>query len=198
MPEEKGITQGELFSRFNRAQRSHSLKQRFKPKLPGKVAFSYENLVFISILSIMTLVLSFSLGVEHGKKWSTEVQLASQESLVIADNAAEEVDEASSKPVEITPPVRAETPASQPAESESPKRFDHPYTIQLITFNRKETAEKELGQLKINGYEPFISTRNDYYEVCVGQYPDSNSAKPVLTRLKQSKWYHDAFVRKLK
>jgi len=198
MADDPEVLQGELFSRFSGSGKQRSVRQRFKLRTLGKISIvmPYENLVFLTIIFIMTLVLSFSLGVEHGKGWTARADSTMGEPEILV-----EIPESTQEPA---PPQQKEgpqqkevpsKPVSAPAKAPTP---DRGYTIQLITFNSKDSAQEELDELKENGYEPFLNARGDYFEICVGQYPDTKSAKPLLAKFRESKSYHDAFLKNLR
>ena len=84
--------QAELFSGFAGSSRQRSFDKKIRPKTRGKVTLvlPYENLVFLIIVLIMAFMLSFSLGVEHGKDWANRAPIAFEEPVILAESASEE------------------------------------------------------------------------------------------------------------
>jgi len=68
------------------------------------------------------------------------------------------------------------------------------YTIQVIAYRSKKSAQKELMQLTRKGYKPFIVVGGDYYQICVGEYTSQKEAQIDFDELK--KQYKDGFIRK--
>ena len=191
--------QGELFTRFSGPHKQLPFKSKFKLKTRGKVTLvlPYENLVFLIIILIMTFVLSFSLGVEHGKHWANRPGSAFDEPEILAESTSPE--QVAAPEGDLKAPQESQAGEVPRDEAQPPASPTHEpfYTIQLITFRQKDTALKELDRLRTSGHEPFISNRQGLYEICVGKYGSAQSAKPVLAQFRQSKWYHDAFLRNL-
>lgn len=69
------------------------------------------------------------------------------------------------------------------------------YTIQLVTYKARSTAEKEAGLLRKSGYSVVILSRSGYNVLCAGTFSTKESAQPVLAQLKQR--YNDCHVRRL-
>jgi len=174
--------QGELFNEFK--IRDNSIKQitknimhRRRPHL--HIFYVYlEQAVTIALLVIMGLIVSFALGVERGKKY------------MIID--LREVQ----KPA---PVVSSETVQEPPKEDFKMEKADKaidiskPYTIQLISYKKRELAEDKVEELKKVGLEADILERNSWYQVIVGAYVDRKSAEADFKKF--SKIYKGCFLR---
>lgn len=141
---------------------------------------SYEKTLLALICIAAAGIISFSLGVEKGKKLSG----------LKADKAAA-LKPMPAKKQEITAsPVQLETRQAELAIEQK-----EGYTIQLASFKTKNFAEKEAAQLKKDGYTPIILTKGEYVVVCVGQFPEKETAKTMLSKFQ--KRYKGCYVRRL-
>ncbi|MBN3038833.1 MAG: SPOR domain-containing protein [Candidatus Omnitrophica bacterium] len=172
------------------ADYSCTSKKSRRPKLSlGKIALSlsYENIIILAIGMIMVLIVCYSLGVERGK----DLAQANIKGL-----------DASTQVTESETITKDEEKASQKEESEPliKKRkvkiaVTEPfYTIQVATFLKSSSVEKEVQRLKNKGYESFIVSKGKYTEICIGKYKHKNEAATDLKELKRL--YGDCFVRK--
>lgn len=69
------------------------------------------------------------------------------------------------------------------------------YTVQLVTYDNKELAEKELNRLKSQGYQGFIIPSGRFFQVCANYFDSKSTARPKLDQLKQTGRYPDAYIR---
>ena len=176
----------------------------------SSLTLSLENLVISSIGILMAVVLSFSMGVEKGKK----VVLSGSSIMPITIAAP-----ISSKPVtlpspQISPSNKIPDSLANPAKNALPEiaRQDNKvektpvvnkddetppsgYTIQVASFKKDEFAQKEADLLKKKGYNIFIVPKGKYSIVCVGSFPNKGDAKVTLNRLQKT--YKDPIVRRL-
>ena len=130
---------------------------------------NYEKTIFIILGLIITGIVSFALGVQRGR---------------LADKTQ------ISKPVKTVIAEQASTVKLQ----EEPRSAQN-YTIQIATYQTKTYAQKEADSLKKRGFAPLILPKGTYTIVCVGNFSDQKTAKPLLSELK--KRYQDCFMRRL-
>ena len=146
-----------------------------------------ENIVFLVIILMMSVVIAFALGVERGKRLIS----------VVPEAQIVEYKEESKEPDPVAGRVSLETkPEAEPGAAEKTimKENEPPYTIQLIAYKQKAAAEKEKNKLLNKQREAFIIPSGDWYQVCAGNYA---SVKDAESRLKEfSKDYKGCFVRK--
>ena len=69
------------------------------------------------------------------------------------------------------------------------------FTVQLVTYDDKVLAEKELTRLKSKGYEGFLIPSGRYYQVCANYFDDKSKARSHLEEFKQTGRYPDAYIR---
>ena len=157
---------------------------------------SYENIVFFSVIFIMLGVAVFALGVERGKKLALKdrillTDLIDNKKTARQDTVPESVD---------VPDIKDAQPYVPPAKiREEPKETvtvsdDKPYTVQLIAYKSEISANKEMEELKKEGYETFLIVRDGYYQICVGNFRNKEEAKSTIAAL--SKIYKDCFFRR--
>ena len=181
MPNPNAGYQEELFKEF--AQETPQRKKN--PFAIGvslaqrSFALSFEKLLFISMIAIISLVLVFAIGVERGKQLKIpipEVRLVT--------------------PLVIPPepePQRTETISSKPPVAAMPKETK-PYTLQIVTYRDKKSAEKTVSELRSKGYDSFVASKGNFLAICIGKYPSLEDASKIAKSFR--KQYPDCFVRK--
>ncbi len=191
-------TQQELFREFSREpkkpERFPGIQKAHKPIL---VSTSVEHVLLGAILLILAGCFVFFLGVLRGKS------LAGVSGVSAAPPVAQRP--AGPLPVRMqtvrvaapetasAPPAVSQTP--QPARATEARRDSgKPYTIQLVTYKKRDLAEKEVAALRRSGFYSAVIPSGDYYQVCVGQYAGMDDAKKDL-KLFGSR-YKDRFLRR--
>ena len=154
---------------------------------------TYEKIILMIMVFIVASVVSFSLGVENGKKIAalntdnspkTAVQIASP---LAPPPAVKPVQPHSSQTTVQTPKVT--TPAQKVKEQPLV------YTIQLASYQTKEHARDAAQALKKTGLTPVLTVKGKYTVLCVGKFTNKETAQVLLARLK--KQYQSCFLRRL-
>ena len=147
---------------------------------------SYEKTILIIICFIITGIVSFSLGVEKGKKVVTKIQMPAPNQII--------TDWQPYKPgVEKQfQPTREKQDITNPPKVKDSMQN---YTVQLASYQTKTYAEKEAAALKKQGLSPLVLSKGRYTVLCVGNFPNKEMAKSLISELK--KRYRDCFVRRL-
>jgi len=157
-----------------------------KPQDSGKRFFnyvrSYEKTIIVIIGFVLTGIISFSLGVEKGKRLSmlkpnNHFDLAITQSHVRA----------------VAPVVQQKNP--QPLPQQPAVLQKQGYVIQLGSFKTRSNAQREAESLKKKGFQPIFINKGDYILLCVGNFTKKEAAEPQLTELR--KLYQDCFLRRL-
>ncbi len=160
-----------------------------------KVTLNPEHIIIGLVFAIMLSLISFSLGVEKGKK-IVSVQ-TKDEKIVIKDDVATKKKEAEPQIKEVT--VKEEKPKliekKAPASIETKEINVDAYTIQVASFKKKSFAEKEAVRLQKYGYEIVILPKGEYVIVCVGNFQSKKEAESFSAKLK--KQYNDCIIRRL-
>lgn len=168
MEREKSI-QLELFSQEARRAQERS----DSPRHPLFYVRGYERVILTIISVLIAAVISFSLGVEKGKRI------------------------ASLKQVPVVEPAIIETKTKQDtAVTQQVERIEEPrYTIQLASYKTRSYAEREAEGLRKKGLSPLIVKKGDYMVLCVGKFSDKDNARPLLAELR--KRYQGCYIRGL-
>ena len=174
-------TQQELFTQFSsapkRAERFPALAKTQKPIL---ISTTLEQLLMVSIIFILLLCGVFFLGVLRGKSLR---QGLSSPKAVVSVLAPRSVAAAPSAPVSSAAPTAPAVPVAS---------TDKPYTIQIVTYRKKEYAEAELNTVRKMGFSGFIVQKGEYFLVYAGQYASKEEAKRDLSAFHAK--YKDSFL----
>jgi len=182
---------------FSESASATNQKTSFSNSFFGCVR-SYEKIIILSFCFIITGIISFSIGVEKGKRVALNRQDARFD---VANNV-----QPASKKLALTQELirtqnntplkqtQAPVPATQ-SENVKLQAKTGKYAIQLASYQSKVLAQKEADSLKKRGLMPFFFSKKGYTVLCVGGFTSKNSAQQMLTELKKK--YHDGFVRRL-
>ncbi|NQT47060.1 MAG: SPOR domain-containing protein [Candidatus Omnitrophica bacterium] len=199
MKKERGEYQPELFEGLSSSKKRSSLMSKIVSKRPFFVTLSFENIAFISVVMIMAIVISFSVGVERGKKLFVSIPegVDIQGEEVLATSISEQED--LSMDIEIAKDdkelVVGQVPKTALSERSVVVEAIKPYTIQLVAYRKLESAEKESKRLEKGGFDPFIIKEGNMIQICAGRYIDAKSASEDLKELKKT--YKDCYTRSI-
>ena len=168
--------QKELFNEFSKKKgRIEKIARKItKKQLKLYVTVSLENIVLFSIIAIMLIIVSFAFGVERGKKVQPDLVYEDIEPVKVAKEAVLEKEK-----TEVLP--------------EAPKK--KVYTVQLISYKKKERAEKEKKKLIKKGFEAFIVKSGNWHQICVGGYADIKEAEKAKKQFVSG--YKGCFIKKI-
>jgi len=155
-----------------------------------KVIVPIDALILISGIVIILCALSFSLGVNRGKKIS------------LANLNKEKTKETA----KLKPEQKAElaTPKAIREEALQPKLDSRDtdlmqetgkYRIQVASFLKEKSANQEAKRLKQKGYPVIILKKGKYVVVYVGNFESEEVAKNNMQALKKT--YKDCMLRRL-
>ena len=199
-------SQLELFSREQDSQRLV-----VRPVDSGLIDYIklYEKAILLIIGFVITGIMAFCFGVEKGKT-------------IAVSSSATRFDVAVQRVGDKTPAVftkkelsKLSTPENQgqdeifsikgqlknmPAKQEiilkqQPEQGKNAYTIQIASYQARESAEKEMAQLRKTGFSPLVIKKSGYNVVCVGTFNNKEKAKSLLSQLKSK--YRDCYIRRL-
>ncbi|MFA5311167.1 MAG: SPOR domain-containing protein [Candidatus Omnitrophota bacterium] len=144
----------------------------------SKYIWGYEKAILIIIAILVTGIISFSMGVERGRRVSINQPLRAQ-SLVVSPEVAQAqvIAEAEKEPAPIIV-----TPGSG-------------YTVQVASFKTNSYAQKEVGLLKKRGYKAVTLNKGEHIILCVGNFPEKEEAQALLSELRR--YYKDCRIRRL-
>jgi hypothetical protein len=150
---------------------------------------SHEKTLLLIIGFFMAAVISFSLGVERGKRIvSLQDAAPKAEAAVTASSTA--------APARATalPPVSSVVPLAKAAPAQHAS-IAYGYTIQLASFSTKAGALKEAQNLTRKGFSPLVMAKGRYTVLCVGNFSDKNTAELMLAKFQKT--YKGCMVRRL-
>ncbi|MFA5087455.1 MAG: SPOR domain-containing protein [Candidatus Omnitrophota bacterium] len=169
------------------------------------LSLSLDKVLLMIVATLMLMVLSFSLGIERGKR-AVPARMRSAE----IDEKAVATSEAINIPVKETveegQPASVETfhndPVIMKASIQPPENLKSVteslggmYTVQVASFKKEESAQGEAKRLKKRGYEIFVLWKGNHSVVCVGKFSNKEKAKVFSGKLKKE--YKDCLVRRL-
>jgi len=140
----------------------------------------YEKTILIIIGFMVIGIISFSLGVEKGKR--TELLKVNSR-----------LDMAVQRPA--LPAPKQEVQQKQKADDASAEEDYDSYTIQVASYKSRAVAQREAEFLKKKGVSTIVLSKGTYTILCVGRFSDKQKAKIFLVELKKK--YRDCFIRRL-
>ena len=174
---------------------------------PGRPSFlfqvnRFQSVIFFLIGFIVTGTSFFCLGVEHGKRLASlrpkadfDLALVQRRSAVRVVAAPQAVIapamQPSSRRMEPAAPVVAPV-AVAPQESRIALAG---FTIQIGTYQMSDAAQREKDKLVKKGFSPVVMKKGAYNIVCVGTFADKETARSLLSKLRQN--YRDCYIRRL-
>ena len=197
------MVQGELFRDESSISGLGSLDRARKSFLSRhQLTLTYDKLLLVLIAWVIVFALTYSFGVEHGKR-TVEKSL---ESLLPAhtDTVSLTV-EPKTPPSEASPNEETIILVNQePAADAEPAPRPFPvadlakegsYTVQLVTYADEKQAVREIDHLKTKGHEVFVIPSGHYYQVCANYFDDKVKARNFLKQFSELGRYPDAYVR---
>jgi len=182
--------QQEFFKEFKGPKSGiDKLREKYIPPKWPFITISIENLVFVAISIIMIIVLSFSLGVERGKRFGNT-------KIILPERNYAAIEKKISKPVSLKDNLDNTEAAEIKQEQGVIRDKTARYTIQIVAYRDKGTAEKKVSSLREEKRSAFIIPENGLFQVCVGRYRTLKETKAGMKNL-QSK-YSDCFARSIK
>jgi hypothetical protein len=152
---------------------------------------AYEKKIILGIGIVVTGLICFSIGVEKGKRivYLKNTQAPEDKAAVTAA-----VNTLQAKRFEPLPIVSVNTVSAQNTK----KAVEYGaagYTIQLASYKTKAFAQKEAELLKKKGFSPQVISKGNYTILCVGKFPDKQTAQSLLVQL--TKRYQGCHLRRL-
>jgi len=174
-----------------------------------EIVLALDKFYLFLVFFIITLVISFSLGIEKGKKINLasketkdvghqrfiERTLPEQQHLKENNNVNQKVEaigEETPAKESILPKEEIKKDEPKPVKIEKPQIL---YSIQVASYSRKDIAVAESNKLKKQGFNPIILEKGKYLALCVGKFKTKDDAKGQVITLKNR--YTDCFIRKL-
>jgi len=164
-------------------------KDEYRPKFFTFIRL-HEKAISITIIFFITWLISFSLGVERGKRLASVTTQIEPENLRTKQTLMTERLKDKAGQILLTDHF-----SDGKLEDKEEKKEISKYTIQVATFKTKVYAQKEADRLKKKGLKTLIIPKGNYICVCVGNFSEKQEAKLTLNQLKKN--YQDCFIRRL-
>ncbi|MFA5060463.1 MAG: SPOR domain-containing protein [Candidatus Omnitrophota bacterium] len=213
-------SQFELFP----ASAGHTEKEEKPRYFFSSLTLSLENVAVVGIFVLLSVIVSFSFGVERGKRIAVATPKSIKEipAPTPAVNSKNVFSPSDNKVITMNtkavttkqlvvnktalPIVAAQNKNQQIAKLlpavNSPavarqdiKLSSGAYTIQVASYKKIEVARREAGRLTGKGHDIFVLPKGNYAIICVGKFSNEGQAKALLSKLRQT--YKDCLVRRL-
>ena len=144
-------------------------KGKYRPNFFGFIRLYEKAILLVIVIFIISLV-SFSAGLEKGKRLKLQAQPKNEQII-------------------ITSPLPG-------LEKKLKNKEDiAEFTIQVATFKTQAYAQKEAKRLEKKGLSALIIPRGKYVCVSVGRFSRKKEASLTLSQLRKT--YHDCYIRRL-
>ncbi|MFA5145200.1 MAG: SPOR domain-containing protein [Candidatus Omnitrophota bacterium] len=154
--------------------------------------WNYEKAILLIIALITTSIISFSLGVEKGKR----LAMSSNSRLDLALTAIPQPQPSNTLSQKITVPLPAAIAVKKEEGVKQPALFEKQgYVIQLASYKTITHAQKEAELLKKKGFSALVLPKGSYTVLYVGNFSNRETAQSMLSELK--KRYNDCYIRRL-
>lgn len=202
------MVQGELFREDSNYEAPAGISQSFLSRY--KLTLQLDKVLLLSIAMIFAFTLSHTFGVERGKRLMekkfeamipTQIQTFPQHDPMNDPNEIVEsetvlmVDKPLPTPKQLLSPEGPTGPPNPVTPTLNELKKLGNFTVQLVTYDNKALAEKEIARLKSKGYEGFIIPSGRFFQVCANYFDNKSKARSSLEEIKQTGRYPDAYVR---
>lgn len=160
---------------FTQTKDASNLKKRIFDRSFLAYIWDYEKTILIIISIALVSIISFSLGVEKGKRLTILKNSPGPKN--IPGGVVEEKEETVKQPV-----------FGVPTEKEN-------YIIRLASYKTKTYAQREVELLKKRGLSPLVLSKGGYIVLCVGNISNKQTARSLLSELR--KRYRDCYITRL-
>ncbi|MDP8289519.1 MAG: SPOR domain-containing protein [Candidatus Susulua stagnicola] len=140
-----------------------------------RIILPLDTLILLGVIVILLFTLSFSMGVEKGKK----VILGGEKTTKKTVNSTQ-IEEAATT---IDKKIEKNTNIIQKLK-ETVEEKDR-YHVQVASFKGENSALKEVKSLESNGYPVTVMKKGDYVVIYVGGFENKGEAKTNFINLKK-------------
>ena len=167
------------------------------------ITLRLDQMIGVTLVFLVLFVLTFSWGVEKGKKTLRESQVLRPVSAAIpvsefSTNTASAVVKATSLNFagESIPKEVPITVAELPQPVAKVAKPDGKFTIQHVTYITQSAADREIQKLAKMGYSSFVIPSGKHRQVCIAAFQSRDEASQLLKKLRaQGLVSGDAYVR---
>lgn len=159
---------------------------------------AYEKSILMIICFVITAIISFSLGVEKGRKLASVDSFSERASLPVQKQQTTVIEENNQdSAADKKPLLYGDTATIVKKEQVGFKGRSSGYTIQLASYKTMAYAQKEGEFLKKKGLLPVFLTKGNYTVLCIGNFSSRDAAGSLLSELKKQKRYSGCLIRRL-
>jgi cell division septation protein DedD len=160
---------------------------------------AYEKVTLVLICAMVVAIGAFSLGVEKGKALAPtamrsaivpQAEMPPAATAQKVQNLPAQVPEAA-----LQASARAPLPVPTTISEQSNPPVIGAFTIQVASYQNKDSAQKEAEALKKNGFPVSLALSGKYTVLCIGKFNNKKSAETMLAKIK--KQYQGCFIRRL-
>jgi hypothetical protein len=167
------------------------------------ITLRLDQTIGLALVLLVVYVLTFSWGVEKGKKSSRENQGVRPISAeVLSPEALPEVVASVVKTSSVVmrdesvPQVVSIPVPELPMPAAKVIKPDGKYTIQHVTYITRSAADREIQKLAQKGYSSFVIPSGKHLQVCIAAFQSRQDASQILKQLRgQGLVSGDAYVR---
>ena len=159
-----------------------------------RIIFHLDTLILLSVVIILLLTFSFSLGVERGKKNVARDLGNQRQELAGSTNPTESLQPEKTQEQKKQTTQLQDNTSGENIEKKEKKKLPR-YNIQVASFQRENSAQRAAESLKKKGYPVLIKKKQGYVVVYVGSFDNEKEAKSSLNLLRQT--YKDCILRRL-
>jgi hypothetical protein len=166
------------------------------------ITLRLDQTIGLTLVLLIIYVLSFSWGVEKGKKSLESHGVRPVSAEVLAPETSQSVVASAVKtPLgavlgESVPKEVPITVAELPNPVAKVMKPEGKYTIQHVTYITQAAADREIQKLAQKGYNSFIIPSGKHLQVCIAAFPTHQDASKTLKQLRtQGLVSGDAYVR---
>jgi len=140
-----------------------------------KIILPLDTLILLGVIAILLFTLSFSIGVEKGKRVILGKETLSKK--IIKPIQIEEANTIKNKEIKINTNI-----IKKPKEKVEEKERYH---VQVASFKKENSALREIKSLENNGYQTTVMKKGDYVVIYVGGFENKSEAKSNFIDLKK-------------
>jgi cell division protein FtsN len=158
-----------------------------------RISLPVDMLILVSVALVLLLILSFSLGVERGKRLTSNMAVIKESDVALDDILTDRL--AQEEGVEQKQVIEKPKEAVTDKKAEERKEEKIRYKIQVASFYKENIANKAAEDLQKQGYQAFVDKKGKFMVVYVGNFEDETKAKQALQALR--KQFKDCILRRL-
>jgi len=167
------------------------------------ITLRLDQTIGLVLVLLVIYVLTFSWGVEKGKRLSHENQVTSPVSSEVLPAEVPPAVVASvaktSSEVMLDESVPKEVPitvAELPKSAVKAVKPEGKFTIQHVTYITQSAADREIRKLAQKGYSSFVIPSGKHLQVCISAFPSRQEASVLFRQLRsQGLISGDAYIR---